>query len=730
MAAPITDADRRNYLQTEVDADLVFVWDEAGVSLQNQYVVAQNYKTIRKFAAIGDTRAEARAAFQADIPIDPAAGAAQRAELACLLTAWQVASEMTDKEIQSRAEARNLHIPRQVTFTDRNAFVSAFERVHGRLDDRDTPSADYLSQKVEEVEQGELLASQLDEIGSKDEALTLSIQSSVDSAGRLRITRERKKSKLPTNSEELRAKLKLESNAFVMLGAKFRNRAWFQGLVPNDYQAQLCQKIASLIVTHLSGHVAAKGEIPEPSRRTPLEDQVEEETDTYKDKEPFHGLLVQAAKDNSGLPLTCRWQNRAKSFNDGGGGLNSPGRWEPSDRGNHLSKEKGAFVDKMAIMLRKFVVEKIPNIERATYTLATGHVVEPPFQAEDLARLRADWFRLVGGASSLEVVTPHQPFYFFALEETLRRMGDEDVDILTRNPGDNYVDGRMVGAGRAIPPAPLVFRPRLKAKKYDESSYQQFSSNYPSADESGSIISRQFSEEALGWMYPLSESEAKRRFGSRLRVASLAAIPKDEVTVRVIFDGAHGVQVNNEIDIRDRLEFPTPSELAKIMEVSQERGWGVVLGIAADIMKAHRRFLHAEEDHGYLGCKADSASSVIWINRVGTFGVACAALHFGRLAGAIFRMVIRILRNQPCFQLLFADDLKLVIGGPNKHVDLWTLIVGWIMVGTPFSWKKFRGGIELDYVGFWTDYGRFQLGLSEKRANWVVRVISEVEAAC
>lgn len=85
--------------------------------------------------------------------------------------------------------------------------MSAFERVHGRLEDRDTPSADYLSQKVEEVEQGELLASQLDEIGSKDEALTLSIQSSVDSSGRLRITRDRKKSKLPNNSEELRAKL-------------------------------------------------------------------------------------------------------------------------------------------------------------------------------------------------------------------------------------------------------------------------------------------------------------------------------------------------------------------------------------------------------------------------------------------------------------------------------------------------------------------------------------------
>ncbi len=231
----VTDADRRDFLQNEVDADLVFVWDEAGVSLNHQYILGQNYRTNRKFAAIGDTRADARAAFQADIPLDPAAGAVQRAELACLVTAWQVSSEMNEKEIQSRVEARNMGIPRQVTFTDRNALVTAFERVHGRLEEKETPSADYLSQKVEEVEQGELMASQLDEIGSKEEALTLSIQSSVDSTGRLRITRERKKSKLPTNSEELRAKMKLEANAFIMLGAKFRNRAWFQGLVPNDY---------------------------------------------------------------------------------------------------------------------------------------------------------------------------------------------------------------------------------------------------------------------------------------------------------------------------------------------------------------------------------------------------------------------------------------------------------------------------------------------------------------
>ena len=305
----------------------------------------------------------------------------------------------------------------------------------------------------------------------------------------------------------------------------------------------------------------------------------------------------------------------------------------------------------------------------------------------------------------------------------MKRMGDEDFAIIAQQTDDNYVNGRRVGVERPIPPAPLVFRTKTKGRKYDETPFEPEAINYSSAEEAKLLIQKQFEEEEkLGWMYPLSESEARRRFDGRLRIASLAAIPKDEKSVRVLFDGTHSVQVNNEIKISDQLEFPTPAELARVMEVSREQDWGVVLAIAADIMKAHRRFLHDERDR-----RADSDSKVVWVNRVGTFGVACAALHFGRLAGAVFRAVMRILKQQPCFQLLFADDLKWIVGGPSKYLDLWTLIVSWIMVGTPFSWKKFRGGLELDYVGFWTDYTRFRVGLSYKRARWVIQTVSTLE---
>ncbi|CAE7928416.1 unnamed protein product, partial [Symbiodinium sp. KB8] len=86
-------------------------------------------------------------------------------------------------------------------------------------------------------------------------------------------------------------------------------------------------------------------------------------------------------------------------------------------------------------------------------------------------------------------------------------------------------------------------------------------------------LEKQFEEEeALGFMYPLSEKEARRRFGDTLRVASLGAIIKDDGSVKALFDGTHSVKLNNMITIADKLEFPTPSNVARAMEIQLEVG--------------------------------------------------------------------------------------------------------------------------------------------------------------
>ena len=79
--------------------------------------------------------------------------------------------------------------------------------------------------------------------------------------------------------------------------------------------------------------------------------------------------------------------------------------------------------------------------------------------------------------------------------------------------------------------------------------------------------------------------------------------------------------MNNEIRIEDRLENPGPRELACIMETSEAADERVIFAINADIAKAHRRVLVRPSDWGAQACKTSSGSSVVWVNKVGTFGV-------------------------------------------------------------------------------------------------------------
>ena len=440
-------------------------------------------------------------------------------------------------------------------------------------------------------------------------------------------------------------------------------------------------------------------------------------------EEDFHGKLVGALKEHRGMPMVSRWHARQpSSFNDGCG-LCSPGRWPPCRR-NFQSGECEVLIRELAKLVQDFTHEVIPDPQRTFFALALGKLQAAPFSESQMQELRTRWFKLLPAPSEAARVPEGQPFFLRAIAQTARLMGEEDADILDSGP-DNYCDGRMVGYGHTFPRVPLVFRPKIKERRYDESEFQAENSNYGSAKEHAQQIEVQFQEEEkMGFMFPLTESEARRRYGDRLRVASLGAIPKDDERVRVIFDATHFVQINNGIVIQDRLEFPGPEASATAMEETLEAGHQLMIAVAADIALAHRRFKHREEDVGLLGCRVEE-DGPIWFNKVGTFGVACAAYHFARLASLLGRLVMRLNGQAHAFQLLFADDLKMMAAGERKYHTIWYMLVTWLMLGTPFRWPKFRGGVCLEFVGFYMDYCKFEVGLSERRTGWIVRWIEE-----
>ena len=230
---------RREWVQTNVAADLTYIWEQMGVTLDHQYELGQNYANVALFGALADTRADARTALGRDLGIDPAANPASRARLAAIVAAWQQAADAAEKERSVKAEARVMGLPKPLLQTERHAMRAAVERTAGRMEEKDEPSPDYVAVKLEEVEAGDLTASMLDEVCSVRDDSHGQLQSNLDSTGRIRITKEKKKAKMPVNSEELRSKLKLEGNMLLMLTARFRNKTWFQGLTATVFQKYL-----------------------------------------------------------------------------------------------------------------------------------------------------------------------------------------------------------------------------------------------------------------------------------------------------------------------------------------------------------------------------------------------------------------------------------------------------------------------------------------------------------
>ena len=227
------DATRRAYVAQHVSADLIYVWEETGLSLLHQRELAERYRSVALFSSIADTRADARAALRAEVTVaDTPDG---RAAVAPLVAAWQTCYDMADQERRLKAEAHVLGLPKPLPSNDRMGMRHALERVVGALEEKDEPSSTYLALKLEEVEAGELRAAVLDEVTSVSDEVNAQFQSSVDSSGRLRLVKERKKAKLPATSEELRQRLRLECYTFLMLAARFRTKPWFVELLVQDY---------------------------------------------------------------------------------------------------------------------------------------------------------------------------------------------------------------------------------------------------------------------------------------------------------------------------------------------------------------------------------------------------------------------------------------------------------------------------------------------------------------
>ena len=71
----------------------------------------------------------------------------------------------------------------------------------------------------------------------------------------------------------------------------------------------------------------------------------------------------------------------------------------------------------------------------------------------------------------------------------------------------------------------------------------------------------------------------------------------------------------------------------------------------------------------------------------------------------------------PTYTFLFADDWDVTSWGSNAPGVLLMGVLVCLVFGYPIKWEKIGGGVKYEWIGYWLDWERFQIGTSEKRSK-------------
>jgi hypothetical protein len=73
----------------------------------------------------------------------------------------------------------------------------------------------------------------------------------------------------------------------------------------------------------------------------------------------------------------------------------------------------------------------------------------------------------------------------------------------------------------------------------------------------------------------------------------------------------------------------------------------------------------------------------------------------------------------PLELLLFSDDFLFLADSKPQVEAIGLALFMMAVVGIPFRWKKFKGGTEVGWIGYWMDVRAFRVGISETWAAWL-----------
>ena len=205
-------------------SDLRFTLSRNDVTDQLQAAFFNNgITTVQKFSSFFRSEVDLIDVLRDSFNTDAAQGLEARSQVASVICSWRETQTKQKRQAEVEAEMDTREWTKPIPTGDYINLRTAFMRVYGKVEDRVTPSKEYLEKKLQELENGEFRAENLSEVVSKDEVDPDVMIPVFDSKGSLSVKRGTTTVSLPTGPEQLRRRLSVMLHAILMLALKHTN---------------------------------------------------------------------------------------------------------------------------------------------------------------------------------------------------------------------------------------------------------------------------------------------------------------------------------------------------------------------------------------------------------------------------------------------------------------------------------------------------------------------------
>ena len=125
---------------------------------------------------------------------------------------------------------------------------------------------------------------------------------------------------------------------------------------------------------------------------------------------------------------------------------------------------------------------------------------------------------------------------------------------------------------------------------------------------------------------------------------------------------------------------------------------------------------------------------MIWINMVGTYGVASAQFYWGRMAGLILRILYNLgpeIFDITCWKWLFiyVDDLLAFFHLAVLWEEATVLLVFLEVIGAPINYKKVFLGLYNIFVGFYINTKLHHYALTQVKMVMLLDISKKIDSA-